>query len=136
MRLGVMIFLVPFFFVLAPEFILQGSSLRSLLVIGTAVLGIVLASAGLEGYIWRIGKIAPAMRVVFLAAGLLLFLPYNWGDYWGIGIALLIAIGFWISRRRSIPPTAMQASTPEGDENKSGPLCYDCASQNAGIGLG
>ncbi|RLC91335.1 MAG: TRAP transporter permease [Chloroflexi bacterium] len=110
MRLGIMLFLIPFFFVLAPEFILEGSSLRSLLVISTAILGIVLASGGLEGYMWRLGKLVPIVRVIFLTAGVLLFLPYTWGDYWGIGIALLIAIGFWIVRRRSIPPAAVGAS--------------------------
>jgi len=118
MRLGIGVFLVPFFFVLDPAMILRGSGLASLQVIPTAAIGLILIGGAVEGYLWRIGEIDRLARVLVFAGGLLLAIPnvgeYLWtgifGEIWRIGTitdvigAALVAvtIGGILLRRRTV----------------------------------
>ena len=83
MRLGSIIYFVPFFFVLNPALIGQGNIGEILLVLSTAMIGILLISAGLQGYLYFIGPIdgnptfAMAGRVLLVVGGLILALPGN-----------------------------------------------------------
>ena len=80
MRLGSAMYFVPFFFVLNPALILRGSPWEIIVVVGTAVAGIVLLAAALEGYALGIGSIRHgaagwAARLLLFAAGLMMALP-------------------------------------------------------------
>jgi TRAP transporter 4TM/12TM fusion protein len=79
-RLGAAMYFVPFFFVLNPALILRGSLWEILVVVGTAVAGIALLAAALQGYLVGIGTIARGVggwvaRLLLLAGGLVMALP-------------------------------------------------------------
>ena len=81
MRLGSIIYFVPFFFVLNPALIGRGSLLEIAIVLTTAVAGIVLICAALQGYLYGIGPLdwngflAWPARALLLLSGLALALP-------------------------------------------------------------
>ena len=57
MRLGTIIYFVPFFFVLDPGLIMQGEPLHILTVFGCAILGVVVLSTSLQGYLYGLSLI-------------------------------------------------------------------------------
>jgi TRAP-type uncharacterized transport system fused permease subunit len=57
MRVGSIIYFIPFFFVLNPAFVLRGPWWESLVVTGTAAVGIVFICAGLQGYQLLVGDL-------------------------------------------------------------------------------
>jgi TRAP transporter 4TM/12TM fusion protein len=80
MRLGSIIYFVPFFFVLNPALIGRGSAVEIVIVLTTALSGIALICASLQGYLWGIGRLdgnalAWPARALLLAAGIVLALP-------------------------------------------------------------
>lgn len=82
MRLGSIIYFVPFFFVLNPALIGQGSMGEVLLVLSTAMIGICLIAGGLQGYVYGIGAIPNTVsgwigRILFVVGGIILALPGN-----------------------------------------------------------
>jgi len=79
-RLGAAMYFVPFFFVLNPALILRGSPWEILTVVGTAIAGIALLAAALEGYVMGIGSVTRSAagwvaRLLLFAAGLAMALP-------------------------------------------------------------
>ena len=82
MRLGSIIYFVPFFFVLNPALIGNGSAAEVLTVLSAAVVGIVLISSGLQGYLYGIGGIRDTAvgylgRLLLVAGGVVMALPGN-----------------------------------------------------------
>ena len=82
MRLGSIIYFVPFFFVLNPALIGQGPLGEIALVLTTAIVGIVLISSGLQGYLYGVGPLdggaaAWPGRALLVIGGLILALPAN-----------------------------------------------------------
>ncbi|MCZ6592255.1 MAG: TRAP transporter fused permease subunit [Alphaproteobacteria bacterium] len=81
MRLGSIIYFVPFFFVLDPAFILQAPVDRIVLATLQAVAGVVLIGGALQGYVVGIGDLGkhPVLswiaRGLFIVSGLLLATP-------------------------------------------------------------
>ena len=81
MKIGAIIYFVPFFFVMNPSMVLQGDLSALPLHLVTAVLGIVLLCGGLQGYQLGIGNLARAgwlqwpLRLALMAAGLMFAAP-------------------------------------------------------------
>ena len=80
MRLGAIIYFVPFFFVFNPALLLQGTGLENLQAISTALVGVALVSAALQGYLIGLGDLGQgfsgiAIRILVGVAGLTLALP-------------------------------------------------------------
>jgi len=99
MRLGVAKYLLPFFFVLSPALILQGSSVfESLITISFVALGLILLSISFEGYMWGIGKVGLPNRILIFSSGLLISYPEPRSTTVGISIGLLV-IGILIFKR-------------------------------------
>ena len=95
MRLGAIIYFVPFFFVFNPALLLQGTWFGNLQAISTAVVGVALVSAALQGYLIGIGDLGRgaagvAVRVLIGLAGLTLALPA--GGLFGFSQLLLLAV--------------------------------------------
>lgn len=123
MRLGSIIYFVPFFFVLNPALIGRGPLLEILIVLGTAIAGIVLICAALQGYAYGIGPLdgnglfAWPARFLLAIAGLALALPGN--KYIGLTHWQLLEIAAvfggagmglaWLGRRRTSSPLAAPA---------------------------
>ena len=80
MKLGTIIYIIPFFFVLDPAFTLQAGPLESLLTVLRAGVGILLICAGIQGYLLGIGRIesdpiGAIARVLLGIAGLAFAFP-------------------------------------------------------------
>jgi TRAP-type uncharacterized transport system fused permease subunit len=115
MRLGSIIYFVPFFFVLNPALIGQGGTAEIALVLSTTILGIVLISCGLQGYAYWIGALDRGAlslpgRILLVIGGIVLALPGNNPvvglSHMQINMAALaiIVVGLglcWVSRRRT-----------------------------------
>ena len=118
MRLGSIIYFVPFFFVLNPALIGRGEPLEIAIVLATTVVGITLIAGGLQGYFYGIGKLdgnsmGMIGRIGLVIGGILFALPGS--EVIGlthmeinISAALIIAIGVafsFMGRRK--PPGVM-----------------------------
>jgi TRAP transporter 4TM/12TM fusion protein len=120
MRLGSIIYFIPFFFVLNPGLIMQGEVDVVLRVTVTALIGVVLVAAGLQGWLVGIGDLTThrrlqwPIRAAILASGLLFVAPG--GDWTGFTtlelalaglVVLLPAAGAaWLINRRAAPAAA------------------------------
>ena len=112
MRLGSIIYFVPFFFVLNPALIGRGEASEIIIVLVTTVAGITLISGGLQGYLYGVGKLdgnpmGLVGRTLLVVGGIILALPGNeviGYDHWQINAAaaVVIAVGVafsWLGRR-------------------------------------
>jgi TRAP transporter 4TM/12TM fusion protein len=96
LRLGSILFVLPFLFVLNPSLILQGTLISILLSAATAFIAIWLLAAALEGYLYGIGVVNRYLRCLLLGAAALLIYPEHVSDVIGLvlvglcyGLALL-----------------------------------------------
>jgi TRAP transporter 4TM/12TM fusion protein len=96
-RLGLTAFIVPYMFVYGPPLLMLGAPLEILLATATAVVGVLLFAAGIQGY----GLIAMAglERWTTVGAALLLIKPGWKTDLVGLVVALSIGM-IQLSRRR------------------------------------
>lgn len=90
MRLGSILFVLPFLFVTNPALILQGDLFHILLSTVTAVAAIWLVAAALEGYLYKVGAINLVMRFIVLVAGAALIYPERLSDT--VGVTIVIGI--------------------------------------------
>lgn len=104
MRLGIVIYFIPFFFVLDPTFILHGAPLAIVQTQVTCIAGILLLGGGLEGWALGIGKTrglaGAAVRVLASVSGILLALPYWQADVAG-GLLGAFTYGVAFAARRA-----------------------------------
>jgi TRAP transporter 4TM/12TM fusion protein len=92
-RLGVILFLIPFFFVFQPAFVLHGSGFEILKVLVTGFIGVFLIASGLEGYLLGMGRLSPLQRVAGIVSGALLLTPETTTDLMGAVLAgVLVSI--------------------------------------------
>ncbi len=103
MRLGSIIYFIPFFFVFDPAFIWQGPIGQTGLLFTQAAAGIIFVAGGLQGYLLFVGSLAHTVlgwiaRMGMIVGGLMLAMPGNdiigWSNVeLAIGAAILIGIG-------------------------------------------
>jgi len=74
-RLGIVIYFIPFFFIFNPSLVLQGSPIEALYLFVLCLIGIVLIAAGCEGYLVKVGKAELWARPFLLISGLLIGFP-------------------------------------------------------------
>jgi TRAP transporter 4TM/12TM fusion protein len=76
MRLGIVIYIIPFFFVYQPVLILQGGSISAFLFYFlTCIVGIFFFSGAVEGYTQGLGNLRKGERIPLFIAGLLIAAP-------------------------------------------------------------
>ena len=100
MRLGVVLYFIPFFFVFNPSLILQGTLMEAVYLFIFCLVGISFIAAGLEGYMLKVGILPAWSRLFMILAGFLIAFP-EWNTTF-IGAALavfLLAIMFLRKRR-------------------------------------
>jgi TRAP-type uncharacterized transport system fused permease subunit len=102
MRLGAVLFIVPFMFVYQPALLMLGSWPQIMLAGGTAALGVVCLAAALQG--WLRCRATPIERVVLLAAGFLFVSPWALADV--TALVLLAATYVLQGFRRASPEVA------------------------------
>ncbi|MDU9005277.1 TRAP transporter permease [Sedimentitalea todarodis] len=106
MKLGGVIYVIPFFFVLNPALIGQGPLIEVAVVLACALIGVWFISAALQGYVSFVGPLnsspmTAVMRLVLFVAGLLIAAPI--GGIAGLSHFMLTLVGFAIA----IPPLAI-----------------------------
>jgi len=81
MRLGSVIYFIPFFFVFEPALVLQGDTMTIITATGFALVGIALFACAMQGYLPLVGPLFPGrwyalpLRIVLLLAAILIALP-------------------------------------------------------------
>jgi TRAP transporter 4TM/12TM fusion protein len=115
MRVGSIIYFIPFFFVLNPGFVLQGPFSETLVLMLTAALGIVFICGGIQGYQLGVGdlrlgrRLEWPLRAMFIAGGLILaapgggIMPFSHVQMGTIAAAFLlpaVTLAYWSSRAR------------------------------------
>jgi TRAP transporter 4TM/12TM fusion protein len=98
MRLGGVIYIAPFFFVLNPALIGQAPAWEVTVALTCALLGVAVISAALQGYITFIGPVKGALglplRASMLIGGVLIAMPHTPILDLGYTLSLLIGLGF------------------------------------------
>ena len=100
-------YFVPFFFVLNPALILQGTAEEVIIAVSTAVCGVAAIAWSLQGYMLGVGGISNSVRGIFLrivlmAAGLILAAPGSTSlgitqlEFAAIGLTLIVLSGLAI----------------------------------------
>jgi TRAP transporter 4TM/12TM fusion protein len=110
MRLGSVLFVLPFMFVLNPSLILQGELLTIVFSATTAIIAMWILASALEGYLYFVGIIAWPIRLVLLVAAGVLIVPEWRTDLIGLGLILGVYIVVWFtpSLRRPVHVPAVE----------------------------
>lgn len=114
MRLGSVIYFLPFFFVLNPALVLNGDIDVIIMECSTALLGVTLIASGLQGHLVLVGSLhtTPAAlltRTILVFAGLLLAYPEMITNAVGVGLLIpAVLLGKYVSR--TAPPAVAAAS--------------------------
>ena len=95
MRLGAIIYFVPFFFVFNPALLLQGSIIENLQAFTTAIFGVAIVSGALQGYMIGVGDLGSGIKglvvkILVGMSGLMLALPA--GGLFGFSQITLLAV--------------------------------------------
>ena len=99
MRLGIVLYFIPFFFVFNPSLILQGPILDAVYLFALCLLGILLIAAGLEGYLVKVGRVGLWARPLLVVGGTLIAFP-EWNTTF-IGAALAaIVVAITLVRKK------------------------------------
>ena len=99
MRLGAVLFIVPFMFVYQPALLMIGPWPQILLSAGTAALGVICLAAGLQG--WLRTRATAVERALLIGAGFLLVIPQPLANL-GCVILLLATLGLQSVRNPEI----------------------------------
>ena len=98
-KLAIAAFVVPYIFALNPAMLLvETSFLEVALIVVTSIVGMLALGVGLEGYLR--GDVAWPLRIVAIAAGLLLLVPGTWSDIVGIAVFAVIFLFQLLRSRR------------------------------------
>lgn len=95
MRLGVVIYFIPLFFLFQPALVLQGDLTPLLYVLPSIVVGIMLISGGFEGYLLGVGRVPSMVRLPLLAVGFAFSFPGFWTTMISGALAVLLVGYLW-----------------------------------------
>ncbi len=115
MRLGSVIYFVPFLFVLNPALILQGQWQEIALVLGQALVGVVLIASAIQGYLVGVGSLSTQrllqwpIRLMLIVGGLAFAVPGGGAMPIGHGAMFVLSLALtlpalalaWMLNRRS-----------------------------------
>ncbi len=101
-RIGIILFIVPFVFVLQPALIFQGPINETVYLVLTFLIGIVFVVGGTEGYVHglgKLGKIFSPLRIASLIGGLLIIAPNTYAKIIGAIIIALLIFTVYLKRK-------------------------------------
>ncbi|WP_236995751.1 TRAP transporter permease [Vreelandella populi] len=102
-RLGGVLFVLPFLFVLNPSLILQGEVFDIVVSTLTALTAIWLVAAAMEGYLYRVGSVSWPLRGALLIAALLMMYPEGRSDLLGLGMLVVTYGVAFLRQARQVP---------------------------------
>ncbi|MGR3487145.1 MAG: hypothetical protein ACU0FE_04070, partial [Pseudooceanicola nanhaiensis] len=109
MRLGIILFILPVFFVLEPALIGQADAIHVATAVLTAGFSVALLSAGLSGWLYFSGRLSMVERVIVIGAALLGLYPEPISDIVGVAVALGV---FALHRFRGPAPARKDPACP------------------------
>ena len=86
LRLGVVLVFIPFFFVLQPALLMQGTPWDIIYHTALAILGIFILASGLEGYLIKFGRLTTIQSVILITGGFLIAFPQTIATLAGLGL--------------------------------------------------
>jgi len=98
-RMGIILFILPFFFVFNPAFVLHGSLIEIVQVVGTGFIGVAFISSAVEGYLVMVGILGAVKRILTIAAGMALLIPSTIFDIAGAVLVVVIIVGGLLAKR-------------------------------------
>lgn len=99
MRLAVVLYFIPFFYVFNPALILEGPILEALVLFAFCLLGIGILASGLEGYLLKVGRLSLWSRPPLVVSGFLIAFP-NWmTTIIGVALTALVIAAILIRKR-------------------------------------
>jgi len=102
-RLGIVIYFLPFFFVYQPALLFQNTNVVEFLwLFSTCALGVVFVAAGVEGYLIRAGTVPMWMRPFLVIGGILIAMPGWKTDIGGACVVVVIIVSMLTRRRRAL----------------------------------
>jgi len=125
MRLGIIIYIVPFLFVFSPALLMTGAVTKISIAVFTALVGCYMLGVGLVGYLFR--EIGPWRRALFTLAGVGLLIPAQgrfasaglFTDIAGGVLTLLLVYWEWHKRER-LPQAGAGRTLPGGAIGSNG----------------
>jgi len=90
MRLAVVLYFIPFFFVFNPALVMEGPITETLYLFALCLVGIWILASGLEGYLLKVGSLEWWSRFLLVVGGFLIAFPGLWTTL--IGAALTAAV--------------------------------------------
>ena len=118
MKLGTIIYFVPFFFVLDPGLIMQGEPLHILTVFSCAILGVVVLSTSLQGYLYGVGDLTGMgiiqwpIRLALMVGAMAFAMPGN--DVIGMDNMQLFIVGLVLTGGAAVLAFAARKVTASG----------------------
>jgi TRAP-type uncharacterized transport system fused permease subunit len=100
MRLGIVIYFIPLFFVFQPSMVLQGDLTPLWYILPTVIVGIGLIAAGAEGYLIGVGPVQRWARIPLVIAGFLLSFPTALMTMIGLVASVLMVALVWLGNRK------------------------------------
>lgn len=95
MRLAIVLYFIPWFFVFNPALILQGPISETIYLFALCLVGIWILGSGLEGYLIKVGRLTLWPRLLLVIGGFLIAFPgwqaFNWWMTSLIGAAVTAA---------------------------------------------
>ena len=120
MRLGGVLFILPFLFVLNPALILQGPLLGVAHAAVTAIIAVWLIAAAFEGYLYRVGRLGTLARAWVFVSGVALIYPETFSDMVGLGLLASIYVADFLTGGRigaKVAPDAMPSTAYQAQRN-------------------
>jgi len=110
MRLAVVLYFIPFFFVYNPSLILQGPLIETLYLFLLCIIGIWILASGLEGYLLKVGRLPFWSRLVLTVAGFGIAFPNWWATGAGAAITVITILVLLALKKRD-----PNSATPVGE---------------------
>lgn len=115
MKLGIVIYFIPIFFVFEPSLVMQGSWTLSLYYFSMCVVGTIVMAGGLVGYMWGMGKIETQwIRWCLGLSGIAIAAPHTISTIAGVILAVII-FGLHLMGRKSAKTDIATNETPIED---------------------
>jgi len=115
MRLAVVLYFIPFFFVFNPALILEGPISETLYLFALCLLGIGILAAGLEGYLLKVGRLDLWSRPLLVAGGFLIAFPDWITKVIGAILTALVILILLIMKRVTVARSSVPYAPPESD---------------------
>lgn len=101
MRLGVVIYFIPLFFLFQPALVLQGDLSVLIYLLPSIIVGIALIAGGFEGYLLMAGHVKRILRPFLILAGFLLCFPTMLTSLAGMLLSVILVALIWRDNART-----------------------------------